>query len=91
MRPAGKEGATAVTAVTAVSKAEGVKADSTCGNAFKNNVEVGGVEPAASPLRDLLFWLVSVYWRWSGRVLDRAARCLSRPFEAFKPRHFRVT
>ena len=28
VRPAGKDGATAVTAVTAVSKAEGVKADS---------------------------------------------------------------
>ena len=45
VRPAGKEGATAVTAVTAVSKAEGVKADSTCGNAFKTNVEVGESNP----------------------------------------------
>ena len=59
----------------------------TCENAF---VEVGGIEPAAGPFRPFLFSLVNVCWPRSEHVFDAAARSLSRPFAAYKPRHVRV-
>ena len=44
------------------------------GKYFKNNVEVGGVEPAAGPNQRILFLLVSAHMAWSGSVFEVTLR-----------------
>lgn len=54
-------------------------------------VEVGGVEPAATPFREFPFRLLNAYWPCSEHVFGLTRGNPSLPFGAFKPRQVRVT
>ena len=58
---------------------------------LSNTVEVGGVEPAATPFREFPFRLLNASLPCSEHVFGLTPGNPSLPFGAFKPRQVRVT